>query len=477
MSSIKLLHSAAGVSHAISLLLGTHGVFTSSPVSAIVAACLAFTTSIVQLIPKAKYSIIPLLFNVSIFIFLIGRAPARYLYGIPMDSDQTSHTLALFLVTISLIVINSTFLILQHIVISRGVTRKPQRRTNPQIVAAITMLFIVSAISALIKNVALFLFARDHGYVSLYLTPSTGLPQMVIIMADMLPITFGLLLGTMPSKTKTHLAFIAYILLQTPLLLAGKRMLFISAIIAWGSYIYLRAITGQGNERWIGKWERIVAMTAIPIVILTIPLVGSLREGNKYQPQDVIYGIIDGQGVTLDVVALGIQLHEKVPPSSHGFYTTAPLVDYIKTNFLARAITGAQRSPSQSDSSATLGRNYADALSYVALGRERYLSGYGVGSSYIIESFIDFGVAGVVVLSAAIGLLLILLTYGFGINFWITSMLSVILLYLYQMPRGKTMDVIMPFVQVQTVVIISATLVGIMLYNKIMRRRKLQHGK
>lgn len=472
----KRLGYLLGFIYSAALACGLYGFMATLPALITVSLCALLIASLLYFLLANRSATIVLLFNISIFALLVGRAAVRYASGAPMESDTASHAFALLLVLISTIVINSTFLLMQS-----RFARIPTRQKSSSITKDYRFRFIVGALLiltmlfALIKNIFLFYFVATNGYNALYLGPDIGLPSIIIAIADILPVALGLYLATMPGKVQSHLALASYTLLQVPMLMAGKRMLFIVAIMAWISYIFLRSKTERGNISWIGFKEKLSMVIIVPVLIVMIPVIGALRGDSV--TKSPLYELLDSQGVTLDVIAFGINFADDIPKSIYGPYVTAPLVDYLSTNYVARLTLGTQEIPTQSEDSGILGKNYADAISYRSLSRENYLGGQGLGSSYIIESFVDFGILGVVAMSMVIGLLLLWITYRFSHGFWTTWIICVLLLYIYQMPRGKVMDIVLPLIQFHTLLIIFAIFFATRLYNGIVIERSGRNDK
>jgi oligosaccharide repeat unit polymerase len=61
-------------------------------------------------------------------------------------------------------------------------------------------------------------------------------------------------------------------------------------------------------------------------------------------------------------------------------------------------------------SKALFSNSFAHRMSYAALGQE-YLNGHGLGSSYILETFADFGYLGIIVFSILMGMFLAAIIY------------------------------------------------------------------
>lgn len=430
---------------------------------------MAFFSFAIKYILDLKEYIIILLFNLSIFIFLLGRYLIRAMNEIPMDVEPAYTTVSLNLVFISMIATNITYLLVR----SKPYTQadenlKKEGRFDRLDLLTIVGLFISGACAA-IKGFATYLYTTHHGYTSLYLSPDLPIPSYIAIIADILPFFVALYLARLPNKKASYMTLLSYCLLQLPLLLTGKRMPMMIALLVWIAYIVMRHYRMPNREQWIGRGEKIVLALLVPIVILIVPLIGDIRGGNTNQTQtNAIEELLDGQGVTLDVVSYGIKLQDETPPSIYGSYTFAPLLDYVSTNFLSRALFDTQEIQRQTEESATLGTSYSDTISHMVLWDSLYFSGQGLGSSYVIETYVDFGIVGLVLYSILLALLIRWMTDNFGRSLFRTFLILMLMMSVYALPRDTSLNFIVSSLQIQAILLI----IGIYLYDKLMNSYK-----
>ena len=69
--------------------------------------------------------------------------------------------------------------------------------------------------------------------------------------------------------------------------------------------------------------------------------------------------------------------------------------------------------------------------------KEEYLEGHGRGSSYLIETWMDFGYIGVFIFSIIIGMILIYMVYGFGKRVLLSTIILVGLQNIFFIPRAE----------------------------------------
>ena len=422
---------------------------------------LLFLAFFAHYLRNIREDIIILFFNASIFLFLLGRYLVRMIRSLPMDASSDYIILALNLVFVSLLTINIVYVFAGRFKKDTTSVKIADHARTGRVNFLINVGLALSGICAIIANIATYNYAALNGYNALYLSDASSAPIFIKVIADMLPFFVALYLAKMPSKQSTYILFTFYMLLQVPLLMAGKRMPFIVAILVWVSYVVLRNYKFAKGEKWISRVEKITVALAVPLIIIIIPLVGDIRSGGISQGS-AIERTLDSQGVTLDVVSFGIANQNVTPKSKYKFYTLAPVLDYASTNFLTRKIFGKDRIPVQTKESAELGVNYADTISYLVLRRDLYLSGQGLGSSYIIETYIDFGIAGLVLYSAFLGLLFRWVLYGFGKNYLRTFFAILLMMSVYFLPRDTALGFVVSIFQLQTILLIGIAL----LYSK-----------
>lgn len=428
----------------------------------------AFVSFVIKYLQNLREYVIVLFFNLCLFIFFLGRYLVREINGIPMDVSPEYTAVSLNLVFISLITVNIVYLFAKEQTSRQWISEKIVKK-GPHLdrfSMLITIGLLVSAACAAIKGFATFIYSVQYGYTSLYLSPDLPIPAYISVIGDMLPFFVALCLARMPDKKVSYTILLLYSTLQLPLLLTGKRMPMIIAVLVWVSYVALRHYRTPSVEQWIGKGEKIAIAIAIPIFIVLVPLIGDIRSGSNSEVQaSPIERLLDGQGVTLDVVSHGVRLQDETPPSIYGSYTFAPLLDYISTNFVSRALFNTQEVQRQTEKSAMLGTNYADTISYLVLWNNLYFSGQGLGSSYVIETYIDFGVIGLVIYSIALALLIRWMTDNFGRSYFRTFLIILLMMSIYSLPRDTSLGFIVSILQIHVIILIA----GVYLYDKFMR--------
>ena len=119
-------------------------------------------------------------------------------------------------------------------------------------------------------------------------------------------------------------------------------------------------------------------------------------------------------------------------------YTFSPIIEYITRGNLGILFGGTPFvSANNSIELALESDRYAHNISYIVL-RQDYLAGHGIGGSYIMEIYTDYGMIGIFLLSIIMGICFIFMmktSYKPGILLFSITLL--ILNNLFFMPRGS----------------------------------------
>ncbi|WNV58716.1 O-antigen polysaccharide polymerase Wzy [Oscillospiraceae bacterium NTUH-002-81] len=87
-------------------------------------------------------------------------------------------------------------------------------------------------------------------------------------------------------------------------------------------------------------------------------------------------------------------------------YTFGPLIDWLRHGTIARLLGADALTESNSIQNATESNILAHHLSWILLGKKKYLQGHGTGSCYILELFLDFRFWGVFLVGILLGMCL-----------------------------------------------------------------------
>jgi oligosaccharide repeat unit polymerase len=280
------------------------------------------------------------------------------------------------------------------------------------------LLFCVSVPVQLYKNFCYYEYAKDHGgYLVVFIDHggmAASIPMAVrAISLISLPAFVGIFVlerrkRFLRAATAVHFAIAA------PILMMGSRGAAFSLVL---SLWYLAKVKS-------GKRARLYSAGLLGAgLVLAGSLVGSFRAGNvESSTLAAPFQFVAGQGASLNVTEVAVAYRRRFAPRI--FYN---LADELRSGF------------SPTDHMAYVAGKNFDADVSMFLNPIAYQMGSGGGSSYVAEAYVAGGLAGVVIVSAALGALF------HGMNLCARSpfglfLIAMILPDVLLMPRGGLLD-------------------------------------
>ena len=433
-----------------------------------------------------KKRILLLLFDCCIFVFLIGRIfiPAvrgeawwTY-YGIE------SNIFAVTAITISIISMEVGVLLTEmfyRLRENKTGEKLPVKKDHKELLIISRLILIVCMICYYYSEFSKLVWMNGKVYEEYYLS-QPSFPFYISFPASCMPIFLCIVLALLPSKKETFMWLVLYIVSTFPMLKIGMRNSFVLSCIFAFVYYFLRdTIRKEGEKKWIGKKEKGLLLLAIPVLILGMGMINYLRasgdENNNVSlsATELAVDLVYKQGTTYMTVLQGYDYMDELPGNTDQKYMFGPIKEEILYNSIGKKIFKREDiGLGNSLKHAYKGHSFAHALSYVVLGKD-YISGNGRGSSYIIESYVDFGYGGVIVVSLILGIMFSFMTHSFGKN-WVITMCSLkILTTLMLLPRSETTTFLTFMVSYKFWVCVIGVFILSEMVKKVMDRRKVNN--
>jgi len=252
---------------------------------------------------------------------------------------------------------------------------------------------------AFVEVIQKFAFVRDSGYASYYVDFTPNTPFVVRALANMAPYAFLIILATMPRKSECRIPLFLYSAYAVASLLTGRRIYFVLTALLLMMYFILRNILSVYNDCWINKKLVILAMLAVPFLLMFLFEYKYARFGRVSGTQsfiDQVLGFFQQQGFSASVIRLTDYYESSLNPKA--YYSFFSLVKWLRTNTVIGLFFNFDYGFSYLYNSieyAKLGNSLSNSLSLIALGSDRYLRGFAVGSCYVAELYYDFSYIGV----------------------------------------------------------------------------------
>ena len=430
---------------------------------------------------KLKSRIFFLFFHLTIFLFLMGRPLVLMLRGeewVRFSEEATWFAITALLATLLSLLAGALWA-------ERRMKKREKREVAPYYLREsesertflknmqnIALLLCLTAIGcSLLVGADMLLYMRGRSYLEYYTTYSPRVPYVIQAVANMDVYCLAFFLAAMPPKRKAFVPLGLYLLSAVPSLLIGQRNPVVLNGIFLFLYYYIRDVLKPVDgpvppkkksqvqkslvqkslvqrlerlhlPRWLGRLERGALAVMIPVVVLFLSAFNYLRMGDQLENSSVaglMGDFLYQQGVSFDVLCIGYESTPLLPSGFHN-YTFGSFIDYFTHGAPARLLFGARALESGNTVDMALNSNsYTHAMSYVSRGQE-YLDGHGWGSSYLLETYTDYGWIGIVLFSLAIGFVLVYAFVWLSQNWLGASMVLASLTSIFFIPRAAAME-------------------------------------
>lgn len=173
----------------------------------------------------------------------------------------------------------------------------------------------------------------------------------------------------------------------------------------------MRSFDPEDKEEWIGRRERFAIVVGTPALMLLMGALNYIRDGASVKFDSLFALLTDfiyKQGTSFGVLARGYIYKSNLPIRDFRNYTFGPIIDYFYRGNIGIHLFGAKPFSTTTNSleMALNSNSYAHSLSYLAID-EAYLNGHGIGGSYIMDIFTDYGYVGIIIFNIILGFILV----------------------------------------------------------------------
>ncbi|MGH0431193.1 O-antigen polysaccharide polymerase Wzy family protein [Bacillus hominis] len=411
------------------LLLGI-GVIFEEPMVLLVATLLIFTHNIAYSLKKFYERIIFFSFNVTFFIFLIGRIVVSGIFGYKIElrglfgldfEDKETLNMVIICLYIALLALCMGYALIQKYDLK---FLKAKKELSPGYLHSLRLFSLVFFYFCMVFRL-IYVFemkqtAVTEGYYESFMTFKSSLPSILLQFSQMYDVAFFAYLATKPTKKKSLFPVLLYIGEGLFSAMAGRRSILILNLFIVFIYYCIRSIPKTENEekkekkekKWLGKFEWTLALVGLPVLMAFMTFIGKARADFTGQRQssslfDSISEFFYSQGVSANVIGYTKMYAEQLPTGK--WYTFGPLVEFIDGRII-KPLNGMSRDVGQTVEMATNGHLFTHAISFLIMP-SAYLIGYGYGSSFIAELYADFSYVGVFIGSIVYGIIIYVLYY------------------------------------------------------------------
>ena len=357
-------------------------------------------------------------FNIVIFLFFISRPLINSFHSSKIIqknywncSTVSENLFALGSVYISLICILLGVNISEKILNkNQDIVKKNSYVHNLEFVSMV--MFYISVCFLFIVEIEKLMYMRGRNYEEIYVSFNTKLPLIINIFASMCKYFLCIFLACFPKKSKAFFPLCLYVISSMPYFLIGARHKLVESVLFAIVYYIIREILNfeenKTKNEWFGKLEKGALCLGMPAGMAFLGAHNYIRENKKLEIKNMLNLIVDffyKQGVSFDVLRMGYKAIPKIKYTGFVNYSFGDMLDYIFYGNIAQFLFGTKSlGTGQNETSGLYSNQLANRLAYT-IAKDYFLAGHGWGSSYILDSYADWGYIGIIVFSLAIGFL------------------------------------------------------------------------
>lgn len=419
------------------------GVSFQEPVVLLISVLLALIHNVIYSIKDLYKNIIFLCFNITFFIFLIGRMIVTEFFGYKKESsgilglnfnDESIVNTINICLFLSLVALYLGYKLIQNV--NLDFLKKTRDISNGFIFSARIFSLIYFYACIVIRFIYLLQLRNivaSEGYYETFISHNTSLPSYLVTISSTYNVAFFVYLSTFPSKRKSLFPVILFLTEGFLSALAGRRSDFILNILIVLIYYCVRSISSSESEcenkkserKWIGKFEWSLGIVSTPLLIVFMTIIGNLRAGiNKSMNfLNSIYEFFFSQGVSANLIGY-TKIYEKQIPENRN-YTFGPFFEFIDNNII-RPLKGMPELAGQTVERALNGFSFSHTITFFIMPN-LYLAGRGYGSSFVAELFHDFSYIGVFIGSIVYGAILYVFFIMIKNSYFIFTILTLLM--------------------------------------------------
>lgn len=278
----------------------------------------------------------------------------------------------------------------------------------------------------------------DLGYVASYLGYETNISAILIRLARGYTVFFWIYLMSKPQKSKAYIVLIVNFLIACIRASGGHRSYIILAGLSSIMYLCYRQIE-DSDITWFKSIWILYIIVLIPIIIVFFVNMAYTRINMVVDYSFVDYLSEFFESSSANVIGYGKVYSDRIPD---GIYTIGGLFTVmIRNQSIVGSLFGFEVLKNHTLNMALYGRSFGQTITYLA-NSSIYFRGGGLGSSYIAETFHDFGYVGLIVINVMLGVILSRLYNYKNDSVWIKAIQFMMLESLMLLPRENTFSFI-----------------------------------
>lgn len=391
------------------------------------AACTMFAANIVlnvavvfELCKHIRRDFPMLIFTASYDLLLLGRVYVAFfsdykeiLYDLQADNFQNLFW-ALEIVTLAYLFVYAAyqlsaplFLKKEKSIRTKGMGAVRRGPLIPIIRQLSELILFVSSIAFFFVMFQTVLNVWNYGYLGSFTHKAdSNIPSVISRISFFFPLSFAVFLATMPSRKQMKVPLILYAVYMLSSLFTGRRNTFVCEALMLLIYFVLRDSLLPKEKRVLKKKIIFWILVCGVIAMYLLQMMAEVRTGNSAQKRgflDSIVNFVYSQGASFRVVMQTVNCWDMFDHRTAYQFLFYPFEQFVHNNVVISTIFGLKPIvETQSMQFVLSTHNFAHVLTFM-VDPGRYLSGGGFGTSFVAEAYVAYGMGGVAVISAMIG--------------------------------------------------------------------------
>ncbi|MBW7573397.1 O-antigen polysaccharide polymerase Wzy family protein [Caproiciproducens faecalis] len=294
----------------------------------------------------------------------------------------------------------------ESVVRTNGLHAVSKNDLNPIVRQISVVVLYISSIPFFYILLTTGLTVLRNGYLSSY-TNTSSIPSSISRLSMFFVPAFAVFLGTLPNKKQIKLPLAVYGTYMLASLLTGRRNTMVTEALMLIAYFVMRDALLDKEKRVLKK--RTVAYAGILGVVSMyfLQLLALIRAGLNTDRGlgEMLVSFLDSQGASFRVIVQTVNHIDLFNPSVVHSYLFYPFELFVHNNVVTKTLFGLTPIIEiQNTEFVRTTHNFGHALTFM-VDPARYLSGGGFGTSYVAEAYVAYGILGVVLVSAMVGII------------------------------------------------------------------------
>lgn len=248
------------------------------------------------------------------------------------------------------------------------------------------------------------IFVFNNGYFELYADFESQLPSVIHKLSSLYTPLFMLYLATFPSKQEARGALWLYFFIALISLTTGSRTAFMLALVFLLFYFCLRNVVNP-DEPWLSRKAVIALACVVPLILVGMFMIDFIRADREMEDAgiaDMFINFFYQQGTSAQVIGLTYEYRDLLDDGR--IFSFGQIIDNFNKNIIFKLMGTAVEYRPQTEEMALYGHSLANTLSNLHM-HNSFLTGVGLGSSYIAEVWHDFGFIGLLLWNMMYGII------------------------------------------------------------------------